>query len=184
MGAQTGKQRSAFHLFGLRVSAHASAWMAMLLLGAIWFAVALILQTGWQTAAMTALAAVILHWSSETVHCLGHAWAAAGVGYPMSGFRYWWMMAKTIYPKDEPTLPPEIHLRRALGGPIFSAGVTLAAGLLWWLFPGGIPAWNALLAFFFLDNLLFFTAQVLIPIPWADGGEIAKQLRALRSRSS
>jgi hypothetical protein len=44
--------------------------------------------------------------------------------------------------------------------------------------------WNALLAFFFLDNLLFFTAQVLIPIPWADGGEIAKQLRTLRRRAA
>jgi hypothetical protein len=177
-------QRRNVHLFGLRVSAHPSAWLAMLLFWTLWFTVALVLQTGWQAAAMTGLAAVVLHWSSETVHCLGHAWAAAGVGYPMSGFRYWWIMARTIYPQDEPTLPPETHLRRALGGPLFSAGMTLAAGLLWWLFPGGNPVWNALLAFFFLDNLLFFTAQVLIPIPWADGGEIAKQLRTLRRRAA
>ena len=31
---------------------------------------------------------VVLHWFCETVHQLGHAWAARRTGYPMTGMRF------------------------------------------------------------------------------------------------
>ena len=72
---------------------------------------------------------VILHWFSEVVHQLGHAWAARRTGYPMVGVRFGKLgiLATALYPPDEPPLPAKIHIRRALGGPIFSAWLSAIA---------------------------------------------------------
>ena len=45
---------------------------------------------------------VILHWFSELVHQLGHAWAARRTGYPMIGIRCgtFGVFATSLYPPD------------------------------------------------------------------------------------
>ncbi|NKQ36761.1 MAG: hypothetical protein HF973_14255 [Chloroflexi bacterium] len=64
------------------------------------------------------LVAVFLHWFSEVWHQLGHALAVRQVGYPMTKVRLHWLLGVSIYPKDEVDLPADIHLFRALDGPM------------------------------------------------------------------
>ncbi len=125
-------------------------------------------------AIVAALAAVALHWFSETIHQLGHARAARRAGYPMVGIRYWGLLSMSIYPPDEPALPADVHIQRALGGPLMSSNVVIAAaiillllrlsratGALWWL---GI--------FFLFDNLLVMTLGALLPLGFTDGSTL------------
>jgi len=73
------------------------------------------------------LLATLLHWVSEIVHQLGHAWAARRTGYPMIGLRFWGIFSTSLYPPDEPVLPAAVHIRRALGEPLSSLLLTLVA---------------------------------------------------------
>jgi hypothetical protein len=59
-------------------------------------------------------------------HHGGHATAARCVGHPMRGVRYWGPLATSVYPSDEPPLPPTVHLTRAAGGPVASLLLALA----------------------------------------------------------
>src|SRR5258706_526147 len=90
------------------------------------------------------LLAVALHWLSEIVHHLGHAIAARRTGYPMSGIRLGFLgvLTSSVYPRDEPELPPALHIQRALGGPLASLAIGLVAGALALaLHPSGGLAW-------------------------------------------
>src|SRR5690242_10193969 len=113
---------------------------------------------------------MLLHWLSDIVHHLGHAWAARRTGYPMVGVRLSGVLGSSIYPPDEPPLPAAVHIRRALGGPIASLLLTLVAAaiVLALRSSGGTVWWVAL--FFFLENLLVFTLQVFLPLGFNDGG--------------
>jgi hypothetical protein len=118
------------------------------------------------------IAATALHYDAELFHQQGHARAALKAGYPMLGIRYWTIFASSIYPSDEPELPAEVHIRRALGGPLNSAIMTAFAGLLVYLTydPGGL-VWSVFM-FFSLDNLLVFTLGSLLPLGFTDGSTL------------
>ncbi|GAB1422729.1 hypothetical protein MASR2M15_29680 [Anaerolineales bacterium] len=62
----------------------------------------------------------MIHFLSETRHQVGHAIFAKQTGYPMNGIHYWFLLASSLYPRNEVLLPPETHLHRAWGGPFFS----------------------------------------------------------------
>jgi hypothetical protein len=159
-------------LAGLRLTAKPSAVIGMLVLWVVFAAAGLALGLPLVTAVLGGLAATALHWLSELVHQLGHAWAARRTGFPMIGIRFWGVLSTTIYPRDEPALPANIHIRRALGGPLASTIMTLLGAVLLPVFAlvGGV-AW--LLALFFtLENLLVFTAQVFVPLGFNDGSTI------------
>ena len=118
---------------------------------------------------------VILHWFSEVVHQVGHAWAARRTGYPMVGVRFGKLgiLATALYPPDEPPLPAKIHIRRALGGPIFSAWLSAIAFIVILLTIRSADAmWQFVLWFFFLENLFVMTLQVFIPLGFNDGATI------------
>jgi hypothetical protein len=118
------------------------------------------------------LIATLLHFAGEMIHQLGHAWAAARTGYPMSGVRFWWMLGQSIYPNDQGNLPARIHIRRALGGPSISVIMAFLSGLLAFaLSTTQSVAWWAAL-FFFLDNLLVFTLGALLPLGFTDGSTL------------
>jgi hypothetical protein len=127
-----------------------------------------------------ALAAVVLHVFSDIWHQAGHALAARTTGYPMIGIRLWWVLAASVYPSDEPDLPPGIHIRRALGGPIASAILSLIAGLVLLAMRAAGPA-TWVVGWWFAENLLLFTAQVLIPFGFNDGATIWHWMRVPRS---
>ena len=63
------------------------------------------------------LLAAALHFIAEMWHQLGHARAAEESGYPMEGVHLWGVLGTSMYPDDEPELPAEVHVARALGGP-------------------------------------------------------------------
>ena len=102
------------------------------------------------------LAGVFLHYAFEFWHQYCHAAAARRTGYPMEGLLYSMVLAVSLYPRDEPELPAEVHIRRAIGGPIGNIALGLFGGILTWalhLF-GGVLYWLAW--FVFLENLLVF----------------------------
>ncbi len=158
-------------LAGLRLTARPSAIFGILglwaLLGGLGY---VLLDLPIATALGAGLAAAALHVGSEVFHQLGHAWAARRTGYPMIGVQLWGIFAASIYPAAEPPLPPATHIRRALGGPLASLLLTLAAGAVTLLLPEGVGRWIAL--FWFVDNLFVFTLQAALPLGFNDGATI------------
>ena len=170
---------------GLRITARFSAVITMVTLWVVLSVVAvsiLGLPTG--PGIIGALAATGAHWLGELIHQLGHSIAAKRTGYPMSGVYFWGPIATSIYPKNEPPLPGNVHIQRALGGPIMSGFVTLAAGLLYLFLSGTFtlrkvePHLGTVIPlvglFVFLDNLLVFTFGALLPLGFTDGSTILK----------
>jgi len=118
------------------------------------------------------LIGVALHYASELWHHTGHAWAARRTGHPMIGVRFGFLFgvaALSIYPPDEGDLPAAVHLRRALGGPLFCLLLALAALPLALAVQrtGGLAYWLA--AWLFLENLLIYALQGIIPVGFNDG---------------
>jgi hypothetical protein len=127
-----------------------------------------------------ACAATILHVVSDFWHNLGHVVAARTTGYPMSGIRMYMLVALSVYPANEPELPAAVHIRRALGGPIASAILSLITGLVLLVVRDAGPA-TWVIGLWFAENLLLFTAQALIPLGFNDGATIWHWMRVPRS---
>jgi hypothetical protein len=125
-------------------------------------------------AIVVALIATLLHFGSELFHHLGHAWAARQTGYPMLGIRFGLLgiFARSLYPSDEPELPARIHLRRALGGPLWSLALTIAGALIVFTLGSARGALWLLAVFFFVENLFVFTLQALVPLGFNDGATL------------
>lgn len=163
---------------GLRLSALPSTIISSVVLWVILGGVAMGLLTLSPGAAILgALVAVALHWLAVVVHQLGHALAARRTGYPMAGIEFWLLLSCSLYPKEEPALPADIHIRRALGGPIISLALSLLAGACALALhgPGGVLWWVAL--FFFLDNLLVLTLGACLPLGFTDGSTLLYWIR-------
>lgn len=120
------------------------------------------------------LVATVLHWLSDIGHQLGHAWAARRTGYPMSGIRLgkWLVLGTSLYPAGEGSLPAEIHIRRALGGPLGSLLVSLVTGIAaLLLYPvGGAVRWVSL--FLFVENFVLLTLGAFMPLGFTDGSTL------------
>ena len=162
-------------LFGLRVTARPQAFVGTLALWALFAAIArfvLRLPTG--EALLGGLLAAALHWLSAIVHNLGHAVAARRTGYPMSGMRLGFLgvLALSVYPRDESELPPALHLRRALGGPLASLLIGLVAGVVALALrpSGGLAWWLAL--FVCVENIVVFGLQVFVPLGFNDASTV------------
>ncbi len=162
----------------LRLTAQPSTIISSLVLWSILSAVAFgLLHLSPGAAMLGGLVAVALHWLSVLIHQLGHALAARRAEYPMVGIEFWLLLSRSLYPKEEPALPADIHIRRALGGPISSLAFSLLAGLCALALhgPGGVFWWVAL--FFFLDNLLVLTLGAILPLGFTDGSTLLYWIR-------
>ncbi len=171
------------HIAGLRLTAHPSAWLTLLVIWAVLAVIGVsVLNLPVGAAVVGGLVAAVLHYASEMVHQLGHSIAARQTGYPMSGVAFWGPLGLSVYPKDEPALPGRVHIKRALGGPLLSLVLTII-GLLLYLYASGtftlgdaephlapVIIWVSL--FFFLDNLLVFTLGAFLPLGFTDGSTI------------
>jgi hypothetical protein len=162
---------------GLKFTADRTAFIGFVLLWAVSTIGAIVLL---EPPPLEAIAGgfifTVLHFFSELWHQFGHAVAARRTGYPMIGVRFWWILAASIYPKDEPELPGSTHIRRAIGGPIASF---ILAGIAWVLtmIVGGIKEYTLLLwvfPLFFLDNFFFFTIGSFLPLGFTDGSTILR----------
>ena len=116
-----------------------------------------------------------LHLVSVLVHHAGHAVAARMVGHPMIGVRLWGGLASSLYPEGEPELPPNVHLRRAIGGPLASAVVGLGVATLGRRRGGVVGDLTTLVV---ADNLFLLGLGSLLPLGFTDGST----LLALRGR--
>lgn len=160
----------------LEVSAAPSAVVCAVLMVAVLSAVAYFLLNEMLFFAIVGgIVAAFLHYDSGLFHQMGHANAARTAGYPMTGMRYWWIFSQSLYPPDEPELPAETHVQRALGGPYFSLLMSLVSGFILYLTytsngPTGIVFY--VFAFFFLDNLLFYTLGSFLPLGFTDGSTL------------
>ncbi len=127
---------------------------------------------------------VILMFVTENIHQLGHAWAAKSVGYPMIGIRHFSWFSGSIYPKDEPPLPPQTHIKRALGGFWINILIGLAlaplAFYLWTL--NGVAAFTVVAVSVW--NFFVLGLGALLPIDFSgftvDGGTIVRYWREMR----
>jgi Zn-dependent protease len=157
----------------LRLSARPSALAGFFLLWVLVGGVGVLLfEVPLVEAIVGGLVAALLHYGSEVVHNLGHAWAARRTGYPMAGIRLFGLLGMSLYPKDEPELPADIHIRRALGGPVGSLLLTLLAAVIALVLRplGGTP-W-LVSVFFFLENLFVFTLGAFLPLGFTDGSTL------------
>jgi hypothetical protein len=160
---------------GLNLSARSSAITGSILLFAALLGLSMgVLRLMVVEAILGSMAAVLLHWVASFAHQLGHAWAARRTGYPMWGIHFGplGLLSASLYPRDEPDLPANIHIRRALGGPTGSLLASLLAGGIALLLrnSGGTPWWLAL--FFFLDSFLVFTLGPFLPLGFTDGSTL------------
>ena len=90
----------------------------------------------------------------------------------MTGMRFWLVLAASLYPPDEPELPPATHIRRALGGiPMSAVAALIGAALAVVTQPLGGVVW-AVIVFFALDNLIVFTFGSLLPLGFTDGSTL------------
>jgi mannose/fructose/N-acetylgalactosamine-specific phosphotransferase system component IID len=162
---------------GLRFSARPSAFIGALLLWIILSGVGIVaLKLSPVEAILGGLVATLLHYLSDAVHQLGHAWAARRTGYPMTGVQFWWVLSSSLYPPDEPELPATTHIYRALGGPTASFLLAVIAGgiVLALASTGGVVLGVAL--FFFLDNLLVLCLGAFLPLGFNDGSTLLRWL--------
>jgi hypothetical protein len=174
------KERSLGTLAGLQLTVIPLAAIGSIGLYVIVVALMAILTVPIGSALLGGLIIVVVHWFTELMHQLGHAWAARRTGYPMLGIRIgtYGVLSTALYPLDEPPLPAGIHIRRALGGPFFSTVLSLIGFMLILAFGSSATALGSfVLWFFFLENFVVMTLQVFIPLGFNDGGTIWHWIR-------
>jgi hypothetical protein len=160
-------------IWGLRLTAGSSAiisffalWIVLAVIGRVW------LNLTVADVVVGGLVATVLHFVVAFLHGFGHAIAARSTGYPMTGMHFWLLLDRTLYPRDEPQLAADIHIRRALGGPIMSITAAFVLSILALLLaPIGGLTWYLVL-FAMLDSLLVFGLGSLLPLGFTDGSTL------------
>ena len=125
------------------------------------------------------LIAAVLYWLSEIVHQLGHAYAAQQTGHPLVGIHLgkYLFFGTSLYPENEEALPAEIHIRRALGGPISSLVFTIVSGIVALILSSREDVVSWIARFVCVINLLVFTIGPFLPLGFTDGSTLLKWWR-------
>jgi hypothetical protein len=163
------------------ISPLAIVWFFILIPFTGWLA-AWALSLSWAEALVAGTISTVVMYVSEWLHQLGHSLAARRVGYPMIGIHWAWWLSTSVYPKEEPSLPPHIHIQRALGGFWINVAIgVLLAPIAVYLWPGGgLGAWAAGFAAAYNFFILGVGALTPIDIPGVftiDGGTIWRYWR-------
>jgi hypothetical protein len=168
-----------YRLFGLTVTIAPAGLLSFLLLAVLCvYLSARLVHLSLGLALVAGLLSAVIFYLSELAHQFGHAWAARRTGYPMAGIHFFLILAASLYPPDEPPLPPAVHVRRALGG----FWINLLLGLLCLpvalpLWPRGaeiLPAFPSFIAwlavFGFVTNFIILGVGSLLPLRLPGGG--------------
>ena len=118
------------------------------------------------------------------IHQLGHAWAARRVGWPMTGISFWSFFSTCYYPPDEPELPPEVHLRRAIAGPAVSILNGVFGGLVGLRLFRKKGAGRLLAWLWLLDAAGMRGIGALGTVSFSDGPTIRYWLKRLRAEKN
>lgn len=167
------------HIWGISLTAEASMLVGSVFLWLGHAALAyLLLQAPLNEAIIAGLLAVPLYWLSDLAHQLGHGWVARRVGYPMKEIRIRGVLIITLYPRHEPELPARTHIKRALGGPPVSLGLSLLALVITLFARNALsgPAWWVSILFFIQNFFIFFLGS-LLPLGFTDGSTLLRYLR-------
>lgn len=177
-----------FRLFGLTVTISPLGVLSFILAVPLlaWVAAReLFLPLG--EALIAGLLSSAVMFASELLHHLGHARAARDTGYPMTGLHFFSILAFSRYPADEPSLPPQVHIRRALGGfwPNLLLGLFLAPLSFFMWLDGGVRGW--VMAYTAVFNVFVLGLGSLLPIDipgvfTVDGGTIWRNWKALQAQ--
>lgn len=179
-----------FRFLDMPVSVHLSAFIGSLILAIILMGAAMTLGgLNTQDAILAACVALALHWLAVLVHNYGHFFVAKRIGYPSTGLLLRLIFARVNYPEDEGELTPQIHLKRALSGPLFSlilALLVVPIALAWLIPRDGIAQFLGY--WLVLDYGWVFTFGALFPpmrFEWFtnDGGTILNILAGVQKSS-
>jgi hypothetical protein len=123
-------------VFGLRTTLMPLFWPSYIVLAmlAAYLAHSLVHLT-LELSSLAGVLSALMFLVCEWLHQFGHSMAARLVGHPMIGIRFFNLFSASEYPSDEPPLPPQAHVRRALGG----FWVNIVIGLL--LLPIAVKLW-------------------------------------------
>lgn len=176
-----------FKFLDMPVSVPRSAQVGTLILVIIGTAIALIFTDLTPLDALIAgILMMIIHWLSDFVHQYGHFFAAKRVQKPSTGLKLWWILGTTRYPSDEGDLSPQIHAKRAIGGPIASTLLLLLFIVLWIGFQSKGGVLQLLLAWGIFLNAGVFVSGSLIPasLGWFnnDGAILLRSWREIRAK--
>jgi len=168
-------QRRLFRWLGVDWQATPYAWLSIPFYVAIGILVTLLGRSPRSTGSRI-LAGVgygLLLIIMNVIHTVGHILSGNRVGAPMKANLVTATYHVNLYPDDPPSLPPRIHLGRALGGPLLNilAGLT-ALVVNTFIHVGWV-------SFFGLANLVV-AIWCLVPLPGLDGRVILKNLFRLR----
>ena len=161
-----------YHFNGVPVVARPDFWPAPIMMTGLlaWLAGIRHPERSWPQRLAVALLAMPVATFADVGHAMAHTVSARLAGAPMDEIWLSSGMPRTLYRDND--VPPRTHIRRSLGGPIFSLlGFTLS--LMWRKF----SAPNSLsrdLADASLAGHSFILAGSVAPLPMVDGGIILK----------
>jgi len=116
------------------------------------------------------LAAMPVALIADAGHAMAHTISARLAGAPMDELLLSSGMPRTLYQNND--VPPETHIARSLGGPVFSV-VCFVVSLLWWrILPQGSLGRD--LAGVSLASHSVILIGSVAPLPMVDGGTILK----------
>lgn len=127
-------------------------------------------ERSWPQRLGVALLAMPLAFFADVGHAMAHTISARLAHAPMDEILLSSGMPRTLYRDNN--LPPRTHIRRSLGGPIFSL-VGFSLSLLWHLFSSR-GSLSRDLADASLAGHSFILLGSLAPLPMVDGGIILK----------
>jgi Zn-dependent protease len=136
----------------------------------------------WLTRIAMGFLKMIAMLGSEWLHNLAHAAAARLVDKPMDALRVTWGMPLVVYYEpNDPSVTPEQHIVRSLGGPVLNGSLLIP---LFALRDRTKPdtAARELVNFAVGTNVFLGTAG-LLPIPFFDGGPVLKWSLVRRGHS-
>lgn len=127
-------------------------------------------ERSWPQRFAVAIVAMPVALFADVGHAMAHTISARLAGAPMDEVLLSSEMPRTLYQNND--VPPQTHIMRALGGPVFS----LTCALLSWLWRSLSPKGSLSrdLASLSLLGHSFILVGSLAPLPMVDGGTILK----------
>jgi Zn-dependent protease len=167
----SGSKRKLFRWLGIDWLATPYAWLSIPFYVSIGLAVVLLGRSPRSVGGRVCTGIVygFILIGMNVIHTIGHILSGKTVGAPMKANLVTATFHVNLYPDDPPSLPPRIHLRRALGGPLLNILVGSVALLINSLNQVG---W---VRFFGLANCIV-ALWCLLPLPGLDGSVLMKNL--------
>jgi hypothetical protein len=161
-----------YHFNGVPVVAQASFWPAPIILTGLlaWIAGVRHPKLTWLQRLRVGFLAILIALPADIGHAMAHTISARLAGAPMDEILLSSGMPRTLYRNNE--VPPQTHIRRSLGGPLFSF-ICSGLSLVWWRFsPHGSLSHDLAEVSLASHSMILFGS--IAPVPVVDGGTILK----------